>query len=117
MTSFNQVLVSFTSIPVPGTPGEEIKSTMKYILGGSDYIVRVKRANKLRFTYLPPYNGRQRPGPMNVLNRFLNGEWRKFSWEDYDLKAQKMAVKMLTESISKKESIGRRLIWALLYQK
>ena len=114
MVLLNRLLVCCASIPVPGTSEEEIKSTIRYILSGSDYIVRVKRANKWKFTYLPPHDGRWQPGPMSVLNRFLNGGWRKCGWEDYDLKEPKNAGKMVKKSDRKKENIGRRLIWALV---
>jgi hypothetical protein len=112
MALLNRLLVSCASIPVPGPPEEEIKSTIRYILSGSDYTIRVKRANKLKFTYLPPLDGRAQPGPMNELDRFLTGGWRKYGWEDYDIKEQKNAGKMAKRSDSKKENIGRRLIWA-----
>jgi hypothetical protein len=113
MALLNRLLFSCASIPAPGPPEEDIKSTLRYILSGSDYTVRVKRANKLKFTYLPTHDGRAQPGPMNELDRFLTGGWRKCDWEDYDIKEQKNAGKMEKRNGSKKENIGRRVIWAL----
>ncbi len=113
MALLNRLLVSCASIPASGPPEEEIKPTIRYILSGSDYTSRVKRANKLRFTYLPSHDGLGQPGPMNELDRFLTGEWRKCGWEDYDIKEQKNAGKMAKKSDNKKKYIGRRLIWAL----
>ena len=113
MALLNRLHVSCASIPVPGPPEEEIKSSVKYILSGRDYTVCVKRANKLKFTYLPTHDGRTQPRPMNELERFLTGGWRKYNWEDYDIKEEKNAGKMAKRNGRDKENIGRRLIWAL----
>jgi len=67
-------------------PEEEIRSTIKYIMRGRDYKAKVERANLAGFTFLPPYEPRWQPRPMNTLDRFLGGGWRKFGWEAYTTK-------------------------------
>jgi hypothetical protein len=114
MALLNRLIVSCASLPVLRPREEEIKSTIRHILGGSDYAERVKRANKLKFTYLPPHDGRRQPGPMNVLDLFLSGGWRICGWDDYGMKQQKNAGKMVKRSDRKKENFGRRLIWAFI---
>jgi hypothetical protein len=65
---------------------EEINSTVKYIMSGRDYKARVERANLAGFTFLPPYEPRWQPRPMNTLDCFLGDGWRKCDWEAYTLK-------------------------------
>jgi hypothetical protein len=73
------------SIPETGRPEDEIESTVRYIANGPDYKSRVQRANSVKFTYLPPYEGKRQPRPMNKVAKFLNGEWRRHEWAAYDL--------------------------------
>lgn len=65
---------------------EEIRSTIKYIMSGRDYKAKVERANLAGFTFLPPFEPRWQPRPMNTLDRFLSDGWRKCGWEAYTLK-------------------------------
>ncbi|MGD2098659.1 MAG: hypothetical protein PVG35_13835 [Desulfobacterales bacterium] len=64
-------------------PEEKNESTVEYIMKGPSYVAMVKRANLVGYTFLPPYDHGGRPRPMNTLDRFLAGGWRKCSWEDY----------------------------------
>ena len=70
-------------------PEEEIRATIEYIMRGRDYKVRVERANLAGFTFLPPYEARWQPRPMNTLDRFLRDGWRKCGWEAYTLEKEK----------------------------
>ena len=81
MESVKQVLISGASLPEAEMPKEEIRPTVEYIMKGRDYAARVARANSSGFTFLPPCE--HRPRPMNALDRFLNGGWRKSSWGAY----------------------------------
>jgi hypothetical protein len=83
MNSVQRLLISGVSFPEAGIPEEEIRSIIKYILSGRDYKARVARANSAGFTFLPPYDSRWQPRPMNSLDRFLKGGWRKGGWETY----------------------------------
>ncbi len=111
MDSFKRLLFYCASVSGLGLSEEEIRPTIRYILNGRDYKQRVNRANKLHFTYLPPYDGLRQPRPMNTADRFFSGGWRKCSWEEYDLKARAE-----TDPTNKRSgyqaSIGRRLVWA-----
>jgi hypothetical protein len=113
MDSFKRLLFYCTSVPGLGLSEEEIKATLKYILSGRDYKQRVNRANKLQYTFLPPYDGLQQPRPMNIADRFFSGGWRKCSWEEYDLKARSETDQMNKRS-GYQAGIGRRLVWAFL---
>jgi hypothetical protein len=113
MDSFNRLLFYCTSVPGLGLSEEELRATIKYILSGRDYKQRVNRANKLQFTFLPPYNGLRQPRPMNIADRFFSGEWRKSSWEEYDKKVRSEGDQTKKRSVYQ-AGIGRRLFWAFL---
>jgi hypothetical protein len=83
MDMIRRLLISGVSMPEDGMPEAEIESTVKYIMKGRNYEAMVKRANSAEFTFLPPYDHRGQPRPMTTLDRFLDGGWRKCSWEDY----------------------------------
>ena len=80
------VVVSYAVVAEAEFPEEEIRGAIKYIMNCRDYVQRVRKSNQLGFTFLPPYHDRWHPRPMNTLDRFLNGDWRKCSWEKYVLK-------------------------------
>ena len=101
------------SVPEAGPFDEEIKPAIKYIMEGRDYKARVKRANKLKFTYLPRQDNRRDPQPMNLLQRFLNGGWRRCRWEAHALKEETRADRMDKKS-SRKAGFGRRLSLAFI---
>ena len=86
MDSVKQLLISCASFPEAEIPEAQISATINYILKGRSYKAKVARANLSGFTFLPPYDGRWQPRPMNTLDRFLSGEWRKGSWEAYTAK-------------------------------
>lgn len=86
MDLIRQLLITCASFPEADIPETEIRSTTKYIMGGRDYTAKVERANLSGFTFLPPHDPRWQPRPMNTLDRFLSGGWRKCSWEAYALK-------------------------------
>jgi hypothetical protein len=113
MDSFKRLLIYCMSVPGLGLSEEELKATIKYILNGRDYKQRVNRANKLQFTFLPPYEGPGQPRPMNIVDRFFSGGWRKSSWEEYDTKAKSEGYQTNKPSVYQ-ASIGRRLVWAFL---
>ncbi len=89
MDLVKRLLISCASFPEAGIPEEEIRSTIKYIVSGRDYKAKVERANLSGFTFLPPYDRRWQPRPMNTLDRFLSAGWRKCSWETYTLEIAK----------------------------
>jgi hypothetical protein len=95
-------------------PEEEIRSAIKYIMNGRDYAERVRKSNLLGFTFLPPYHGRWQPRPMNTLDRFLSGEWRKCRWEEYVLKENKNVLTMDKNPGSRRVIFRRRLILAFI---
>jgi len=95
-------------------PEEGIRSAISYIMNSRDYVERVKKSNLLEFTFLPPYNGRWQPRPMNTLDRFLNGDWRKCSWEEYARKEKKQIFTMDKNPGSRRVIFKRRLILAFL---
>lgn len=113
MDSFKRLLFYSTAVPESGLSEEEISATIKYILSGRDYKQRVNRANKLQFTFLPPYDDLRQPRPMNVADSFFSGGWRKASWEEYDLKVRSEGYQANKRSVYQ-ASIGRRLVWAFL---
>jgi hypothetical protein len=76
-------LISWSAPAEPAMPEEEIRSALAYIMSGRDYTARVSKSLLLGFTFLPPYNGPWQPRPMNTLDRFLAGDWRRCSWEKY----------------------------------
>ena len=86
MDSVKRLLVTCAALPEAGMSEEEIRSTVKYIMRGRDYKARVERANSAGFTFLPPYEPRWQPRPMNTLDGFLGHGWRKCGWEAYTLK-------------------------------
>jgi hypothetical protein len=86
MDLVKRLLISCASLPEAGIPETESRSTIKYIMSGRDYKAKVERANLAGFTFLPPYDRRWQPRPMNTLDRFHSGGWRKSSWEAYTLK-------------------------------
>lgn len=86
MDLVKRLLISCASFAEAGIPEEEIRFTINYIMRGRDYTAQVKRANLSGFTFLPPYDRRWQPRPMNTHDRFLSGGWRKCSWEVYALK-------------------------------
>ena len=73
MDLVKRLLISCASFPEAEIPEEEIRSTIKYIMSGRDYKAKVERANLAGFTFLPPYDRRWQPRPMNTLDRFLSG--------------------------------------------
>lgn len=93
-------------------PEEQIRSTLKYIMGGRDYTARVKRAKLAGFTFLPPYDRRWQPRPMNALDRFLSGGWRKCSWEAYILREQSKVGRREKQRFGPGASLKRRVILA-----
>ena len=93
---------------------EEVRSAIDYIMQGRDYTDRVKKSNLLEFTFLPPYNDRWQPRPMNTLDRFLNGEWRKCSWEQYVQKERQPVFSMAKNPGSRRLVLKRRLILAFI---
>ena len=86
MDLISRLLISCASLPEDGIPETEIQTTIEYIMKGRDYEAQVKRANIAGFTFLPPYDNRKQPRPMNTLDRFLAGGWRKCGWEAFALK-------------------------------
>jgi hypothetical protein len=86
MDLVKQLLFTCASLPEGGMPKEEIRSTIKYIMSARDYKAKVERANSAGFTFLPPYERGWQPRPMNTLDRFLGGGWRKCDWQAYTSK-------------------------------
>ena len=64
-------------------PETKIRPTLDYIMKGRNYRARVARANSAGFTFLPPYDHRPQPRPMNALDWFLSSGWKKRSWDAY----------------------------------
>jgi len=108
------LFIAVAAVPEAEMPEEEIRSAINYIMNGRDYVARVKKSNLLEFTFLPPYNGSWQPRPMNTLDRFLNGDWRKYSWEEYARKKKKPTSTMDKNPGSRKVIFKRRLILAFL---
>ena len=86
MNLVQKLIIACASFPEAEIPEAQIRSTTEYIKSGRNYLARVKRANLEGFTFLPPYDRQWQPRPMNTLDRFLSGGWRKCSWEAYALK-------------------------------
>ncbi len=86
MDLVKRLLISCASFPEAEMPEEEIRFTVNYIMSGRDYKAKVHRANLSGFTFLPPYDHQGQPRPMNTLDRFLSGGWKKSRWEAYTLK-------------------------------
>jgi len=112
MDSFKRLLFYCASVPELGLSEEEIRITIRYILNGRDYKQRVNRANKLQFTYLPPYDGLRQPRPMNIADRFSSGGWKMCGWEEYDIKEKTEVGQTNKSSGGYKTSISRRLVFA-----
>jgi len=100
------------AVPEPGLPEDEIEPTVKHIVSGRDYKDRVKRANSLKFTYLPPHADSQQPRSMNKVERFLKGGWRKHEWEAYDLYGKTAGDSKNKSDRFKKTNFIRKLIWS-----
>ena len=107
-------LISWSAPAETAMPEDEIRSALAYIMSGRDYVARVRNSLLLGFTYLPPYNGRWQPRPMNALDRFLNGEWRKCSWQQYVQKERPPVFSMDKNAGSRRLVLKRRLILAFV---
>lgn len=114
MNLLKGLLISCAAAAEVEVPEEEIRSAIDYIMKGRDYTERVKKSNLLQFTFSPPYNGRWQPRPMNTLDRFLNGEWRKCSWEQYVAKDKQSVFSMDKNPGSRRLVLRRRLILAFV---
>ncbi|UCD80111.1 MAG: hypothetical protein JSW26_01365 [Desulfobacterales bacterium] len=108
------LLISFAAVPEAEKPEEEISSAINYIMSRRDYVDRVRKSNLLGFTFLPPYNGRWQPRPMNTLDRFLNGDWRKCSWKEYAHKDKTHNFTLDKNPGSRKVIFKRRLTLAFI---
>jgi hypothetical protein len=109
MDLVKRLLISCASFPEAEIPEEEIRSTIKYIMSGRDYKAKVERANLAKFTFLPPYDRRWQPRPMNTLDRFLSGGWKKGSWEAYTLKEDAKGGRMGQQRSGPEMSLKRRV--------
>jgi hypothetical protein len=105
-------MTSCASLPEPEVPEEEIRPIIEYIMKGRDYTARVARAKSSGFTFLPPYDHRWQPRPMNALDRFLSGGWRKSSWQGYISKESVKDGRPDRRPIGPKMSFKRRLTLA-----
>ena len=114
MNLLKGLLISCAAVTEDEVPEEEIRSAMDYIMKSRGYVERVKKSNLLEFTFLPPYNGRWQPRPMNTLDRFLNGDWRKCSWEKYVKKEDQHFFSIDKNPGSRRVVFRRRLILAFL---
>jgi hypothetical protein len=114
MDLFQQILFICASVSKLEVSGEEFESILRYITNGRDYKERVKRAHKSKFTFLLLSGNRRQPRPMNTLEQFLNGGWRRCRWEGYELKNKTRAGHPEKSSGVKKTGIFRRLILAFL---
>ena len=113
MNLLEYLTVCCANVPVAGPFDEEIKPTLEYIMSGRDYKERVRRANKLKFTYLPQQDNRRPPQSMNLLQRFLNGGWRRCRWEVFELKEETSVARMHKKD-SRKAGFGRKLSLAFI---
>ena len=95
-------------------PEDEIKAAINYIMKSRDYVERVKKSNLLEFTFLPPYDDRWQPRPMNTLDRFLNGDWRKCSWEKYVRNERQHCPSLDKNPGGRRVVFRRRLILAFI---
>jgi len=107
-------LISFAAAAEAEISEDEIRAAINYIMKSRDYTERVRKSNLLELTFLPPYDGRWQPRPMNTLDRFLNGDWRKCSWENYVRKEKQHFFSMDKNPGSRKLVFRRRLILAFL---
>ena len=107
-------LISWSAPAEIAMPEDEIKSALAYIMNGRDYVARVRNSLLLGFTFLPPYNGRWQPRPMDTLDRFLSGDWRKCSWERYVQKEKDPVRAIDKNSGSRRLIFKRRLVLAFL---
>ncbi|MEJ2164611.1 MAG: hypothetical protein P8X90_03710 [Desulfobacterales bacterium] len=105
---------SFAAAAEAEMPEDEIRAAINYIMKRRDYVERVRKSNLLEFTFLPPYDDRWQPRPMNTLDRFLSGNWRKCSWEKYVRKERQPAFSIDKSPGSRKLIFKRRLILAFL---
>ena len=110
MSLFKWLQVYAAALPDPGMSGDIFDSTVRYIVDGHDYKARVKRANSVKFTYLPPHEGKPQPRSMNKLGRFLNGGWRKHEWEAYDLDEKTAEYPGKKSDRRRKANFTRKLI-------
>jgi len=108
------LFISCAALAEDVMPEEEIRSTIKYIMDGGDYVERVRRSKLLGFTFSPPYHDRWLPRPMNKLDRYLNGEWRKCSWEEYGQREKQNFYTLDENPGSRRMILKRRLILAFL---
>lgn len=108
------LMISCAATAGTEVPEEEIRSAIDYIMRGHDYVDRVKKSNLLNFTFLPPYNGHWQPRPMNTLDRFLNGDWRKCSWEKYVKKEAQPVFSLDKNPGGRRLVFRRRLILAFI---
>jgi len=114
MDSLQGLLISGAAAAEPEVPEDEIKAAIDYIMKNHDYVERVRKSNLLEFTFLPPYDDRWQPRPMNTLDRFLNGDWRKCSWEKYVRKQNQHDFSIDKNPGSRKVVFKRRLIMAFI---
>ena len=108
------LLISCAAVSEVEMSEEEIRSAIKFIMNGRGYLERVRKSNLLGFTFLPPYHDRWQPRPMNTLDRFLNGDWRKGSWEEYVLTEKKNIFTIDKNPGIRRMIFKRRLILAFL---
>jgi hypothetical protein len=114
MDSVKQLLIYCASFPESEIPEEQIRPIIEYVMKGRDYKAKVTRANSSGFTFLPPYNHRWQPRPMNTLDRFLSAGWRKSSWEEYISKESVKGRRPDQHPIGLKMSFKRRLTLAFV---
>lgn len=112
MELFQELLILYASVSKLEPDEEKYSSEIRYITNGRNYKQRVRRANKLKFTYLPLNDFRRQPRPMNILEQFLNGGWRLRGWEAYALSAKAKAGQPEKSSGVKKTPIIRRITLA-----
>ena len=61
---------------------------------------------------MPPYAPRWQPRPMNASDRFLSGDWRKYSWEAYISKENEKAGRTDLRRGGPAGDLARRVILA-----
>jgi hypothetical protein len=110
MDSLKASLISPSAPAEAAMPEDEIRSALAYIMSSRDYVTRVKSSLLLGFTFLPPYNGRWQPRPMNTLDRFLSGDWRKYSWEKY-VKKEIAPVHSIDKYPGSRRLVLKRRLW------
>lgn len=114
MDQMKGALSSGVAVAETEMPEDEVKAAINYIMKSRDYVERVRKSNLLEFTFLPPYNGRWQPRPMNTLDRFLNGDWRKCSWEKYVRKEKQHTFSIDKSPGSHRVVLKRRLILSFI---